>query len=450
MVPWCQNFSRWDSFDITVDAKQVTVSQYDFFCGEHRGDVPAFSTLNSTLAEPSDWGTVYEHRYTNVPRLGKISLVMLGGLIVGGPVFYVAGPAIAGAIGTTFLGLHGAAATSAGLAFLGGGSLAAGGLGMAGGLGVLTVVGAGVGGAAGAYLGNAYLGDLRFDIRRVKSGRLPAIVTVNGFMTEADDNLADWQGILDRHFPRHAWYHVDWESKKLHTLGSLLGAGVAGQAFKEAVTAAASQASKAAAAMFGPAATAIQCLSLANNPWHVALVKAGMAGVLLADILRRCADQSFILLGHSLGARVIYSALETLSTTATQIIDQVHLMGGAVDNNSEDWAQAVKGVQNTVHNYYSLNDAVLQYLYQAGTFFMSTPIGRNPISAPGVDNHDVTQQVGGHMRYKEAAPEFLYPNPVRPYVYAACSRCASRSRVWVDEARNNPTCTKCGTPFEFI
>ena len=460
-VPGCLNYARWDSFAITVEGKDVGVYEHDQFCGEHGGDVPNFATLNSTLTDPSDWRKVYDHRCTNIAKIGHISLVALGGMAVAGPLAFVAGPAIGGALGT-LLGLKGAAATGAGLAFLGGGSLAAGGLGMAGGLAVLTVLGTGVGGAAGAYLGNAYLGDVKgFNVRRLRTGRFPAIVTVNGFLTEGDDNLADWQAVLDRRYPRHAWYHVDWEAKQLHELGSLAANAFHQAAFRQQVSKAAQSASKAAAKNFGPAATIVQCLSLANNPWHVAFVKAGMTGVLLADILRRCNDQSFILLGHSLGARVIYSALTTLSTTATPIVEKVHLMGGAVDNDPENWKQAIKAVRSTVHNYYSLNDSVLQYLFGAGTFFMSTPIGRNPILvpgmgpnftlAPGVDNHDVTQSVAGHMNYKQAAPEFLCQEPVvRPYVLISCSSCATQSRVWVDQAQNNPSCGKCGKQLQVV
>ena len=60
-------------------------------------------------------------------------------------------PHFAGWIGTTFMGLHGAAAVSAGLAFLGGGSLLAGGFGMAGGT-IAIMVG---GGLIGYGVGNS-------------------------------------------------------------------------------------------------------------------------------------------------------------------------------------------------------------------------------------------------------------------------------------------------------
>lgn len=66
----------------------------------------------------------------------KIALVA-GGTVVGGAACFLtagaAAPAVGAFIGSTFMGLSGAAATSAGLAALGGGALAAGGGGMAAG-----------------------------------------------------------------------------------------------------------------------------------------------------------------------------------------------------------------------------------------------------------------------------------------------------------------------------
>ncbi len=70
--------------------------------------------------------------------------------------FFIGGiPGVGEAIGTLVLGLHGAAATSAGLALLGGGSLAAGGFGMAGGILVLDVSGHA---AKAAWVGATHLG----------------------------------------------------------------------------------------------------------------------------------------------------------------------------------------------------------------------------------------------------------------------------------------------------
>lgn len=58
-----------------------------------------------------------------------------------GTAALTAAPVIGGAIGTLVTGLHGAAATSAGLALMGGGSLATGGFGMVGGTAAISTLG---------------------------------------------------------------------------------------------------------------------------------------------------------------------------------------------------------------------------------------------------------------------------------------------------------------------
>ena len=80
------------------------------------------------------------------PRQG---FLVAGGVLAGCATAGIAAPAIGAAIGGS-MGLTGAAATSAGLAWLGGGSIASGGVGMAGGTALLTMLGgAGIGGATG-------------------------------------------------------------------------------------------------------------------------------------------------------------------------------------------------------------------------------------------------------------------------------------------------------------
>ena len=87
----------------------------------------------------------------------KIALVT-GGTVAGGAICFVtagaAAPAVGAFIGSTFMGLSGAAATSAGLAAVGGGALAAGGGGMAAGTAIITTSLTG----AGALLGTLGMG----------------------------------------------------------------------------------------------------------------------------------------------------------------------------------------------------------------------------------------------------------------------------------------------------
>lgn len=82
-------------------------------------------------------------------RWGRLAAASAAGIVLGVATMGVAAPVIGAAVGGA-LGMSGAAATSAGLAFLGGGSVAAGGLGMAGGTALLTGVGALSGAGAAA------------------------------------------------------------------------------------------------------------------------------------------------------------------------------------------------------------------------------------------------------------------------------------------------------------
>jgi hypothetical protein len=309
------------------------------------------------------------------------------------------------------MGLSGAAATSAGLAAIGGGSIAAGGFGMAGGMVIISVMGSAVGGAFGAYLAGQYLSDIQdFAIRKIRDGQRPAIITVNGFLCQRSEDHKAWMRGINSRFPNREWFHVNWESKRLASLGAYCVTGASGEAMRRSITTAAKQASKRAAGkIYGPV-TIAQMLALSANPWHVAIVKAEKTGVVLADILSRCSQRSFVLIGHSLGCRVIYSCMQTLSTTETERISGCYLFGGAVHNGSSNWQAASRALtpRGRIHNYHSSADLVLKYLYSAGTFFQSVPIGACPISCVNqVLNHDISDKGIGHMDYKQLLREIF-------------------------------------------
>jgi hypothetical protein len=339
---------------------------------------------------------------------------VFGGMAIAGPLAWAAGPALGGALGAVG-GLSGAAASSAGLALIGGGSLAAGGLGMAGGLAILSVVGAGVGGTLGAYVAGQHLSDVDgFEIYKVRSGKKPAIITVNGFLTERGEAHEAWTSGIDKNYPDHEWYHVEWEAKNLAHLGAFAGVGVGTEVLKQGLIKAAEVATKAAAKVLGTPAAIAQLVSLSTNPWHVAMIKAEKTGVLLADILERCDRSKFILIGHSLGCRVIYSCLQALATTKKKRVAGVHLFAGAVHNDDEKekyWKAAAGSLAPgaKIRNYHSDADHVLRFMYTVGTFFQSVPIGRHPIGrVAGISNHDCSALKLGHMDYKKRLHEIPF------------------------------------------
>jgi hypothetical protein len=285
-------------------------------------------------------------------------------------------------------------------------------MGMAGGMTVVTATGMALGGSLGAYIGNSYMGDIyKFDIKKIKSGKEPAVITINGFLSEKDlkneKGYQDWKKAKNAHFPDNEWYHVYWEAKKLFDLGSLVLRSGTSTGLSVMITKAATHAAKQVSKKIGPVGTALTAMQISANPWHVALVKAQKTGVLLADILKRT-NKKYIIMGHSLGCRVAYCTLMALATTGEPIIQEVHLTGGAVDRKKDNWKIAKKAVSGKIINYYSKTDKVLGLLYKGGTFFVESPIGICKIDKlRGLRNKDVTKIVKGHMDFKPNAHRFL-------------------------------------------
>jgi len=150
---------------------------------------------------------------------------------------------------------------------------------------------------------------------------------------------------------------------------------------------------------------------LLSNKWHGSMVKAQMTGLILAEVIARTEQKDgFILMGHSLGARVIHSLLSALSTTDHEYIKDVFLLGGAVDGTKADsWGEIAQAVDGNIYNIYSERDDVLTLLYRGANAFMSQPIGIREIRTSGsnVYNFDATSIVDGHMKHKEHFAEVL-------------------------------------------
>jgi len=388
MCRFCNDFtqsdSKWD----------------DELCAEHSGDISNFKMLNHKLNNLDEYKILFKRDSVNIGKISKITAATVGGVAVLTPLALVAAPAIGGAIGVG-MGLSGVAATNAGLAAIGGGALAAGGAGIAGGVAILGATGAALGGTLGGVISNNYFGDIDgFEIKKVKSGIGKNVLFIDGFLTEDNNDTTEWENQLKKLYPNNPWYYISWESKRLHDLGNQIVGHGGKEAIQKGLVALATKATKEGVKKIGPLGIALTALGILNNPWSIACTKAGQTGILLADILART-DKKYILCGHSLGARVIYYVLETLATKETKIIQKVHLMGGAIGSNRNDWIKAKSAVVNEIINYRSDNDYVLATMYKVGTFFTSSPIGRNKIDVEGIVDIDVSSFVDGHTKYKK-------------------------------------------------
>lgn len=397
VAPGCENMA-------VRERGAIRVPQY---CAEHRHDIPGFEKAQGAFGELHDYEDFLKYEKPDLGKASKIAAVSVVGVAAAAPMALLAAPAIGGAIGSLgmFGGLSGAAATSHGLALLGGGTLAAGGLGMAGGTAVVTAVGAAVGGTLGASVSNAYVREdksFRIELLRPGKGGVPVLVA-NGFLTEGDqEKWGGWKKIVDDRYPDSPVYRVRWGAKELKDFGAM-GIGLAGRAgASTAVRGAAAAANKAGAKLFGSTFTpAFIASDLAKNPWHVAKNRADKTGVVVADLLARTDADSYVLVGHSLGARVMAVATETLGTrSGPPRIQAVHLLGAAVGAKS-NWGPLTSAVEEAVYGYHSTNDAVLKYVYKVAQ------AGQNAAGLTGFSpathklvNVDVSDQVSTHFEYQ--------------------------------------------------
>lgn len=370
------------------------------FCAEHRHEIPSFERAADKVESLDDYEQLRVFDKRNLTRGSRLALtgVLAAGVVGTGGL--MAAPAVGGAVGTLVGGYTGAAASSYGLALLGGGALSAGGLGMVGGTYVVAAAGAALGSALGASITNAYIGeDKSFMIEKFRGGTGTPVIIARGFMTEVDQNWRFAVEAVERRYPDSPIYRLHWGSKELSALIALSLKNVGAKQAMAAAAGAAARAGRIAAKKLSPIAPALLVADLAKNPWHTAMVRADKTGAALAGILAHTISESYILVGHSLGARVMITAAETLGTSReTPRIDTVHLLGAA-EGKKGDWRPLSESA-TTVYNYFSTNDPVLKYAYaaaQAG----SVAVGLRGFTSKfaNIKDRDVSADVTNHSDY---------------------------------------------------
>ncbi|MBF0100855.1 MAG: DUF726 domain-containing protein, partial [Desulfobacterales bacterium] len=357
-------------------------------CAEHNGSIADFEKLNLRLNDLANYEQLFERSKWNWAKGAAITGCMIVSSAVFGPLAYLAAPGIASALGaagllgtattgTAISSLHGIALTTASLYALGPG-------GVAGGIAFVSATGVALGAAQGAVISNNYFGEINnFKITKVRDGKGPALIFINGFLSQKNQDASDWIKSVSKRFSANPYYYVNWESSNLYEMGRLIVTSVGGMAFKRVIIDLMVSGNKIFPKLFNTLNWALFASWLISNPWHTSMVKAAMTGILLADLIARTDyPDGFILIGHSLGARVIYYLLNALSTKEKSQIQDVYLLGGAVDrNDNEGWEKSLKAVNGKLYNCYSENDDILRFLYTVANLFQSSPIGLGPIIA---------------------------------------------------------------------
>lgn len=374
------------------------------YCAEHRHDLPSFERGGDGIADLARFDELLKFDKVNLARTTKVAgtALVAAGAMTG--VGLMAAPLVGGFIGTTIGGYTGAAATSYGLALLGGGSIAAGGFGMAGGTAVVAAVGASLGGVVGAGLTNAYVSeDKSFAIEKLTDGPGVTVIVCSGFLTEGKHGWGDWERIVTERYPDSPVFRVHWGAEDLKALSAVVGGNLGKAALTYGLKKAALKASKTAAKKASPIGGALIFVDLVKNPWWRARERANKTGAILSDLLARTDLDEVVLVGHSLGARAMICAAEALGTKdRAPKVREIHLLGAAVGAKG-DWGRLSSAVDRVAYNYHSREDKVLKFFYslaQGGT----AAAGHTGMTTrfKNIRNVDVTRQVSDHSAYCNA------------------------------------------------
>jgi hypothetical protein len=233
------------------------------------------------------------------------------------------------------------------------------------------------------------------NLLKIRSGSSPAIICIDGFLTKDDNTAKEWLLGLPARYARRAVYVLKWDSKNLSDFSKILDSA---SLFQKAV--------KQGSYLTGALGIASVTLK-AREPWVKARNNTVQTGLWLADYIKQDSGK-FVLMGHSLGARIVYYCLNALRTAdQVHVIRDAYLFGGAIDNKAcgeakvdINWHGFEEVVSGKIHNYYSDEDNILKYLFKMAEGFTEEPVGRNPIESTHVKNYNVSDQVKGHTEYK--------------------------------------------------
>lgn len=142
---------------------------------------------------------------------------------------------------------------------------------------------------------------------------------------------------------------------------------------------------------------------IVDNPFSVAMSRADKAGAVLADALINKAqgERPVTLIGYSLGARVIYTCLQSLAKRrAYGLIENVVMMGSPAPSDGIQWRILRSVVSGRLVNVYSENDYILGFMYRTSNVQYGVAGLQKVEGLSGVENVDVSEEVSSHQRYR--------------------------------------------------
>jgi len=307
--------------------------------------------------------------------------------------------------------LAGAAAITGGVALGGAGGVAAGAA-IAGGLSVAG------GSIAARSMANrtAALREFSFapilndgdGAPAVTHARMALTLCVSGWLNEEDDFTVPWEPLSAVDAERVG---VVWESTELLSLGAAMKAAVTDVGVAEVVKHGAMHtALQGLLSAVALPATALTATSLIDNSWARCCDRADQAAALLAVALMEGAWYSrrpVTLLGYSLGARVVFGALQRLAAAGfAGCVETAVLFGAPLPSEPAEWDRVRQVVAGRLVNVYSENDWLLGLAYRSHAL-SSAAAGLRPVPAEGVENVDASTIIRRHTQYPKELPALL-------------------------------------------
>ncbi|KAF4456784.1 hypothetical protein F53441_1135 [Fusarium austroafricanum] len=255
-------------------------------------------------------------------------------------------------------------------------------------------------------------GDLQGDYVDAKaippcSRRLRLVIAVNGWITDKDNLTGPWKILGDN----GEVYVLRWEMNVLTNIGTALETVVKSSAWVAAKKTISSRTIFKSLIEATWPTELMKVSKIIDNPWSMGMVRAEKAGTVLADAVMRSkiqGDRPVSLIGFSLAARAIYVCLMILAERRQfGLIDSVVLMGTPAPSESRVWLTLKSVVSGRLINVYSESDYLLGFLYRTSNIHFGVAGLQRIQGADGVENHDVSNLVNGHLRYSTLAGKIL-------------------------------------------
>ncbi|KAH8585178.1 uncharacterized protein ELE39_002111 [Cryptosporidium sp. chipmunk genotype I] len=244
-----------------------------------------------------------------------------------------------------------------------------------------------------------------------KPGLLPILIGISGWLRSTDDIFIPWK-IAFNGVEWMETYTIEFEPEVLSKLGNSIAitmsqdlAIFAGKAILLQTVV-----GTLTAALSWPI-TIMQYAATLDNTWAVSRHKTEQAAIILADVLcsiEATGDRPIKLVGYSMGARLIYLALQIMyDRKQFNKVQDVVLLGLPSSLNTKKWIKARCVVSNRLINVFSRSDWVLAFFYRYMQWGFHVA-GISPVNIAGVENYDVTGMITSHDQYPDKIREILY------------------------------------------